>query len=424
MAIFKDDLEKLGLNQQTTPLMVDQALLPKEEIPAPSVAPQEIAPQPQLSSKEQYIADNTLNSPKIVNPGRPDFSESPLERADRIKREEALNERIQQAKINYDKALTDASDRELKQSIFAALGNYLPQAVAGATAMRTKASVKPPDLPKIAVQDLQGKEDRKFKTDYENILAQYKQLSSGQLNAKDRARLGAQYDNMYLTSQAIQGNMDARYEAQKNKAGEQLEKKVENLGKATENNSRAYNALGQIDDVLAEAGIPNIDSLKVKDGKVTGIDDKAVDLPGVSIPGLGRVVIGNDKAQTLSSAMSRVFNTELKDRSGAAVTDTELNRLREEFGQGEFNTESQMISALQRYKIAAAKALRNAEARYEKAVVEEYKQRGGTTSDSFAPKNAAPAADDAAFEAKMEKALKANPGATRAQIEEALKKKK
>jgi len=107
---------------------------------------------------------------------------------------------------------------------------------------------------------------------------------------------------------------------------------------------------------------------------------KDVDLPGVSVPGLGRITAYSGEARDLDTAMSRVFNTELKDRSGAAVTTPELNRLRQEFGEGKFNTEQEKLQALKDYQRAATLAMKNVEAGYAPGAVDTYNDRGGMTS--------------------------------------------
>jgi ABC-type sulfate transport system substrate-binding protein len=110
-----------------------------------------------------------------------------------------------------------------------------------------------------------------------------------------------------------------------------------------------------------------------------------VDLPGVSMWGLGRVSAYSSDARQLSNAMEKLFNVTLKDRSGAAVTSTELERLRSEFSQGKFNTEAEMIDAMKRFKAAAFQALQNKEAAYSPEVVNRYQSRGGMTSSVLAP---------------------------------------
>lgn len=110
-----------------------------------------------------------------------------------------------------------------------------------------------------------------------------------------------------------------------------------------------------------------------------------VDLPGASVFGLGRVTAYNSDARALSNAMEKLFNTTLKDRSGAAVTNTELERLRSEFSQGMFNTEAEMIDAIKRFKAAAFQALQNKEAAYSPEVLDRYQRRGGMTSSVLSP---------------------------------------
>jgi len=123
---------------------------------------------------------------------------------------------------------------------------------------------------------------------------------------------------------------------------------------------------GSLDEFSTEGGLK-------KNGK-------EVDLPGVSLPWIGRVSAYDDKAQRLQSSAAKVFNTVLKDRSGAAVSNTELERLKTEFGQGKYNTEAQMIGALQRYKRGVNIELKNREAGYRPEVVQRYGEQGGTTS--------------------------------------------
>jgi hypothetical protein len=116
------------------------------------------------------------------------------------------------------------------------------------------------------------------------------------------------------------------------------------------------------------------------DPETNTANGKEVDLPGVSVPLLGRLTAHSNKARDLNTAMSRVFNVELKDRSGAAVTSPELARLKQEFGEGKFNTEAEMLRAMKDYQRAATMAMKNTEAGYTPTAVETYNDRGGMTS--------------------------------------------
>lgn len=136
-------------------------------------------------------------------------------------------------------------------------------------------------------------------------------------------------------------------------------------------------ALGELDNAL---GFP-LDSAETKSGKLV-VGGKEKDLPGVSVPGIGRVTAFSGEARALNSAASRVFNAVLKDRSGAAVTNPELTRLKEEFNQGRFNSEPEIIAALQRYKRGVAAELKNREAGFSPEAVDRYASQGGVTSRS------------------------------------------
>lgn len=196
-----------------------------------------------------------------------------------------------------------------------------------------------------------------------------------------------EFDNQYrrdsLASDAA-NRAEARRERQylagvsrQEKSDLKTDSDVQKLSKEVSGVQDATNAL---DEVERELGFP-IDSANVVDGKVS-VQGREIDLPGVSIPLLGRVSAYSDKAQNLQSAASKVFNTVLKDRSGAAVTNTELERLKTEFGEGKYNTESQMVAALQRYKRGVQNELRNREAGFRPEVVNRYAEQGGRTSRS------------------------------------------
>lgn len=158
----------------------------------------------------------------------------------------------------------------------------------------------------------------------------------------------------------------------------QVETDMQKLSKDIAGAQGATAALDEVEGILG---------FKVDDADVSGEDlkvqGKKLDLPGVSVPGIGRVSAYSGKARDLQGAAARVFNVELKDRSGAAVTNPELQRLKTEFGEGKFNNEKEMVGALQRYKRALKQELQNREAAYNKEVVSRYKDQGARTSETI-----------------------------------------
>ena len=167
------------------------------------------------------------------------------------------------------------------------------------------------------------------------------------------------------------------------KKASRINKETERLADTLSGGQKIASSINVIDDMFGKI-MPgmSLDKLQVVNGKLLN-DGKEVDLPGVSIPGLGRVSAHSSDARMLNSQMAAIFNTELKDRSGTAVTDNELDRIKTEFASGKYNTEAEMIQALKNYKARAVFLLKNREAAYDPEAVAEYKSRGGKTSDDL-----------------------------------------
>jgi hypothetical protein len=170
----------------------------------------------------------------------------------------------------------------------------------------------------------------------------------------------------------------AREEEKTNQQVEKLQGKLSPL-------QDIQNSIGAVESKMGFT-LDNYDTgtnkAKVKDPQTGQIKEVDVDLPGVSLPMVGRVTAYDQGARELDTAMSRVFNVELKDRSGAAVTTPELERLKIEFGSGKFNSEAEKLGALKEYKRLAGIAMRNVEAGYSPRAVQTYGQRGGMTSQT------------------------------------------
>lgn len=200
------------------------------------------------------------------------------------------------------------------------------------------------------------------------------------LSAKDR------FDNEFRERELISKSLD-RKEARDErrfqagiKIDEKRDQRIErDMQKLSKDISGTQEMLGALDEVEAKLGSP-IENFKRDDSGNLSLDGKPVDLPGVSIPGLGRKTFYSNKARELNDAAARVFNATLKDRSGSAVTDPELARLRQEFSEGKYNTEAELVDALQRYKRQTQVVLKNREAAYNPDVVDRYTEQGGRTS--------------------------------------------
>lgn len=134
--------------------------------------------------------------------------------------------------------------------------------------------------------------------------------------------------------------------------------------------------------------------------KLVAADKSVLDYatgPGMLAP--DRAIPAN--AVEARQAIAKVFNIELKDRSGAAVTNQEMDRLKEEYGKGLFKTPAQVETALKKARGIIEDHYRSIAAGFGPDVVKAYHSNlsdmGGTPIiDLTAPKrragDAAPAA--------------------------------
>lgn len=105
--------------------------------------------------------------------------------------------------------------------------------------------------------------------------------------------------------------------------------------------------------------------------------------PEGEAPGYGRVAgilpdaLVSQKGEDLRQGVQAIFNIELKDRSGAAVSDQELDRLKREFGQGSWKTADQLRKGLIQYENRLKEVIRNINAGEDPEVTKEYVKRGG-----------------------------------------------
>jgi len=154
------------------------------------------------------------------------------------------------------------------------------------------------------------------------------------------------------------------------------DRSIERLQGKLGNSQDAVNTLGE---VKTQMGFDPQDY----DPATNTANGKKVDLPGVSGLGLGRISFYSGKARELENTAQKLFNIQIKDRSGAAVTSNEMERLKDEWSRGKFNDESELIKAMARYERALQEAMRNQEAGFSPEFVSELANRGGVTSKSI-----------------------------------------
>lgn len=163
---------------------------------------------------------------------------------------------------------------------------------------------------------------------------------------------------------------------------QKIQENMQKLGKDLQSSAEMSNALSSFENLLGF----ELDKAAIDKNKIL-VSGKKIDLPGTNIPGIGRVSFYDQNARELDTAASKIFNVTLKDRSGAAVTTPEMDRLKEEFGAGKYNNEAELIKAVKKYKDELVKAMAQIESRYSKDVKQAFIDEGGITSQRFKTQN-------------------------------------
>lgn len=126
---------------------------------------------------------------------------------------------------------------------------------------------------------------------------------------------------------------------------------------------------------LEKSGIPN--AIAVGERVLSLLPERGQDVPGYGQTGMNPSFLLSRAGKDMRQAINQLFNIELRNRSGAAVTDPELMRLREEFGQGKFATDEALITGVNQYINRLKEISRNVNAGFDSGVREEYVTRGG-----------------------------------------------
>lgn len=121
---------------------------------------------------------------------------------------------------------------------------------------------------------------------------------------------------------------------------------------------------------LEKAGLPTMVAVTDQAGKLTPELAEWVTGPKSAVPDW----IAPKEARDARQDVSKLFNITLKDRSGAAVTNQELERLKKEFGQGLFKNPDQLLTAIQRAQQIVKSHYQGIAASYGAPVLDSYNQ--------------------------------------------------
>lgn len=199
--------------------------------------------------------------------------------------------------------------------------------------------------PDIAVTIFNRQEDRaaRLQDRRDQIAARERELQmrleDKTLDREMRERLGAESNALKQQQLALQGEI-----ARGNQELQRL--RIEMMGdkKLQETERKKFQTTQQLGVAFEKANLPQMSSV-LESAESATKDDKILEWvngPKSAVPDL----VAPKEAVEARQAVQKLFNITLKDRSGAAVTNQELERLRKEFGQGVFKTPDQLRTAL------------------------------------------------------------------------------
>lgn len=127
--------------------------------------------------------------------------------------------------------------------------------------------------------------------------------------------------------------------------------------KGTKPEIRLQQSVKELTDDMNKTGVPRLENV------LESIESVLVDTYGLGteregegdVPGVGATALAPDwavstQAQDLRQSAIKLFNIELAERSGAAVTKQELDRLKDEFKSGAWRTDRQFVEGIKSYR--------------------------------------------------------------------------
>lgn len=127
---------------------------------------------------------------------------------------------------------------------------------------------------------------------------------------------------------------------------------------------------------LEKTGVPN--AINTAENVLNLLPERGEDVPGYgTLDWLRPNILAGDRGREMRQAVSQLFNIELKTRSGAAVVDNELKRLKDEYGQGGWGTEEALRTGIRQYIERVKELARNIDAGFDPEVKQTYEDQGG-----------------------------------------------
>lgn len=232
-----------------------------------------------------------------------------------------LQKKLQESSPQYQ-AQVEAlqNEKNFRQAAAEAGGN--PVKIAAAAAQYGK--------PELAVSLYNQQEARQQRLQQANDALEFKRTQLEQQKGNQDVVNELRRQQLALQGEIAKGNQDLKRMQFNQTADQQTRKQVQQLGAGLEKAN-----LPQTDAVLADVE----STLRKNPNAAEYISGVKASLPDWAVP---------DDAKFARQSFQKLFNITLKDRSGAAVTDQELERLKQEFATGAFKTQKQLEAAVEK----------------------------------------------------------------------------
>lgn len=197
-----------------------------------------------------------------------------------------------------------------------------------------------------------------------------RELKAQELQRQAARDTQASKDRRYMADAMRASRGESMARAQDFKTDKELNENIQKFERRMGEVRPAEQTIGEIEKTLGFA----LDDANVRNGEIY-VGGKKKDLPGVSLPMVGRISAYSSSARDLAAAADKLFNITLKDRSGASITPPEFQALKREFEQGKFNTEPELILGMQRAKRAIDNEIMSRKAGFSPEVLAVYETR-------------------------------------------------
>lgn len=247
--------------------------------------------------------------------------------------------------------------------------------------------------PEVAAAYAKAKEDRALRVQQaaENNQLRRDKLEQDNKLALERitdSRQRAEWEQQYKRDRLALDSQNAGIQQQMRMMGLEIQRDRAQQG----NEQKTQQNVTKLGTALEKAGLPEIDgvlgAVETALQKVPNLAEYLTGpkslLPDMAVP---------DDIKAGRQALEKLFNITLKNRSGAAVTSQELERLKSEFGRGAFKTPQQIKTAVEQARGVITNHYASIAAGFGKDALQQYNSNAQELgARQIVPTQAAPAA--------------------------------